>query len=159
MEFKKQEIKTCVVACIIDEQERVLLTRRCIEPFCSQWVMPGGRIDRGESIVAALHREVREEVGLEIRVEGLIDVFEHLSIGDGGDHYVILYYRCSSAGGEARPNGDECTEAVWAASAELPAMDLPPGCRHILGMVYPALGWDVELQQGDDIAAELPGPH
>ena len=63
MDFKKQGIKTSVVACIIDDENRVLLTRRCIEPFCSQWVMPGGRIDRGESILKALHREVLEEPG------------------------------------------------------------------------------------------------
>ena len=159
MDFKKQGIKTSVVACIIDDEDRVLLTRRCVEPFCSYWVMPGGRIDKGEPILKALHREVREEVGLEIHVERLIDVFEHLSIGDQDDHYVILYYRCSPAGGALQPNGIECTEAVWAEQHKLPGMDLPPGCRHILGMVYPDLGWDIELKQKDDIAAELPGDH
>ncbi len=157
MDFKKQGIKTCVVACIIDDEDRVLLTRRCIEPFCSQWVMPGGKIDMGESIVAALHREVREEIGLDIHIEGLIDVFEHLNVGGQDDHYVILYYRCSPAGGMLNPNGSECTEALWAKLVELPAMNLPPGCRHILGMVYPDIGWDFELNQEDDIAAELPG--
>lgn len=159
MDFKKQSIKTCVVACIIDDHDRVLLTRRCIEPFCSQWVMPGGRIDKGESIIAALHREVREEVGLEIHVEKLIDVFEHLNVGDREDHYVILYYRCTPTGGILQPNGSECTEAIWAEQQELAAMVLPPGCRHILGIVYPDLGWDVRLEQKDDIAAELPGDH
>ncbi len=157
MDYKKEPIKTCVVACIIDANDKVLLTRRCIEPFCSQWVMPGGRIDKGESILSALHREVEEEVGLAIHVEGLVDVFEHINLGDQNDHYVILYYRCSPAGGELTPNGSECTEAVWAKVDDLPAMDLPPGCRHILGLVYPGLGWDVELQLNDDIAAELPG--
>ena len=73
MEFKKKHVKTAVVACIIDDQERVLLTRRCIEPFCDDWVMPGGKIDHGEAILAALHREVEEEVGIKVQVEGLID--------------------------------------------------------------------------------------
>jgi 8-oxo-dGTP diphosphatase len=159
MDFKKQAIKTSVVACIIDDENRVLLTRRCIEPFCSQWVMPGGRIDKGEPILKALHREVLEEVGLEIHAEKLIDVFEHLSVGEQDDHYVILYYRCSPAGGKLQPNGSECTEAIWAEQDNLPGMDLPPGCRHILGMVYPELGWDVQLKQRDDIAAEVPGDH
>ncbi|PLY02026.1 MAG: DNA mismatch repair protein MutT [Desulfuromonas sp.] len=159
MDFKKQGIKTCVVACIIDDQNRVLLTRRCIEPFCSQWVMPGGKIDKGESILEALHREVCEEVGIEIHAEKLIDVFEHIGIGKSDDHYVILYYRCTPAGGDLIPNGSECTEAIWVRHNELSGMELPPGCRHILGMVYPDLEWDIELRQEDDIAAELPGPH
>ena len=64
MRFDKQAIKTSVVACIIDDQQRVLLTRRCIEPFCGQWVMPGGKVDHGEPLLKALHREVQEEVNL-----------------------------------------------------------------------------------------------
>jgi len=141
MDFRKQAIKTSVVACIIDDRERVLLTRRCIEPFCSQWVMPGGKIDHGEAIIAALHREVLEEVDLRIHVEGLIDVFEHLDVGDRNDHYVILYYRCSPQSNRVAPNGQECTEAVWAPREWLPRMELPPGCRHILAKVFPDLQW------------------
>jgi len=156
MDFRKQAIKTSVVACVIDEQERVLLTRRCIEPFCSQWVMPGGKIDHGEAILAALHREVREEVGLEIHVDGLIDVFEHLGVGQRNDHYVILYYRCSPLTTDIVPNGAECTEALWAPRDRLPAMPLPPGCRHILSRVFPALPWG-EAPMPADAAGELPG--
>ncbi|PLX78419.1 MAG: DNA mismatch repair protein MutT [Desulfuromonas sp.] len=155
MDFKKQSIKTSVVACIIDKQDRVLLTRRCIEPFCSQWVMPGGKIDHGEAILAALHREVREEVGLEVHVDGLIDVYEHLGVGERQDHYVILYYRCGPAGGELAPNGNECTEAIWAEHQDLAGMNLPPGCRHILAQVFPELPWGA-TPPADDAGREVP---
>ena len=144
MDFRKQHIKTSVVACIVDEQERVLLTRRCIDPFCGQWVMPGGKIDHGESILAALHREVREEVGIEVRIEGLIDVFEHIKVGENEDHFVILYYRASPTDGELKPNGSECTEAVWISKESLPSLDLPPGARHILVRLFPHLPWPQE---------------
>lgn len=155
MDFTKRAIKTSVVACIIDEQQQVLLTRRCIEPFCSQWVMPGGKIDHGEGIVAALHREVREEVGLEIKVEGLIDVYEHLAIGATNDHYVILYYRCSPTSFDLYPNGSECTEALWFHAAQLPDMPLPPGGRHILAQVFPLLDWG-ETPKPENPANEIP---
>lgn len=141
MEFRKQAIKTSVVACVVDEAQRVLLTRRCIEPFCGQWVMPGGKIDHGEAILAALHREVREEVGIDVHVDGLIDVYEHLGVGEGGDHFVILYYRAHPLSLELTPNGSECTEAVWMEQARLPHIDLPPGARHILALVFPELPW------------------
>ena len=156
MEFRKQAIKTSVVACIIDERKRVLLTRRCIEPFCSQWVMPGGKIDHGEAILAALHREVREEVGIEMRVEGLIDVFEHLGVGSANDHYVILYYRCSPLSLQVSLNRQECTEAVWAPVSRLTEMSLPPGCRHILAQVFPELGWG-RPPAPEEPELELPG--
>ncbi len=155
MDFAKQAIKTSVVACIIDNKERVLLTRRCIPPFDSQWVMPGGKIDHGEAILAALHREVREEVGLEIRAGGLIDVYEHLGVGARQDHYVILYYRCTPLSFALQPNGEECTEALWAPSQRLPDMDLPPGTRYILAQVYPELTWG-QTPKPEDVAAEIP---
>jgi 8-oxo-dGTP diphosphatase len=155
MDFAKQAIKTSVVACIIDDADRVLLTRRCIEPFDCQWVMPGGKIDHGEAILAALHREVREEVGLEIRADGLIDVFEHLGVGTRQDHYVILYYRCTPLSFKLQPNGEECTEALWAQSQQLPDMVLPPGTRYILAQVFPELPWG-QTPKPDDAASELP---
>jgi 8-oxo-dGTP diphosphatase len=155
MDFAKQAIKTSVVACIIDKRQRVLLTRRCIEPFDSQWVMPGGKIDHGEAILAALHREVREEVGIEIRAEGLIDVYEHLGIGAQQDHYVILYYRCTPLSFVLHPNGEECTDALWASSTNLPMMPLPPGTRYILSQVYPDLAWG-QTPKPADAADEIP---
>lgn len=153
MDFQKKAIKTSVVACVIDEQERVLLTRRCIEPFCSQWVMPGGKIDHGEAIIAALHREVQEEVGIEVRVEGLIDVFEHLKVGREDTHFVILYYRASPLTLELKPNGQECTEALWVPKAQLPSLDLPPGGRHILAKVFPDLSWPKGSAEPGRVAA------
>lgn len=158
MEFSKQpRIKTSVVACVIDEQERVLLTRRCIHPFCSLWVMPGGKIDHGEAILTALHREVMEEVGIEVHAEGLIDVYEHVNVGEKNDHFIILYYRARPLSFELKPNGDECTEAIWAAKPDLPRYPMPPGTRHILGKLFPELGWNAPPPPDLLPADELPG--
>jgi len=137
MDFTKKHIKTSVVACIIDGGDHVVLTRRCIEPFCGLWVMPGGKIDHGESILAALRREVREEVGLEVHVDGLVDVYEHVGIGPAGDHYVILYYRARPVGHELCPNGAEVTEARWVPAAELSRYAMTPGTRHVLARLFP----------------------
>ncbi len=156
MDIKKKAIKTSVVACVVDTKERVLLTRRCIEPFCSLWVMPGGKIDHGESIMEALHREVREEVGIEVKVEGLVDVFEHIGVGARNDHFVILYYRASPVTFTLQPNGDECTEAIWAFKSCLPKMALPPGGRHILTKVFPELPW-TERPTEISLEEEIPG--
>ena len=137
MDFTKQHIKTSVVACIVDGGDHVLLTRRCIEPFCGQWVMPGGKIDHGEPLLEALHREVREEVGLEVHVEGLVDVYEHLGIGPQNAHYVILYYRARPVSHELYPNGAEVTEARWVPAAELSRYHMTPGTRHVLAQIFP----------------------
>ena len=156
MDFKKQSIKTSVVACIIDDQQRVLLTRRCIEPFCGQWVMPGGKVDHGEPLLEALHREVYEEVGLKIHIDGLLDVYEHVSLGDSNDHYVILYYRAHPLTSDLSPNKQEVTDAVWAIGDQLASYNMTPGTRHILAQVYPGIlqdpGEPVDEQACRDLA-------
>jgi 8-oxo-dGTP diphosphatase len=154
MEFTKQHIKTSVVACIVDAGDHVLLTRRCIEPFCGQWVMPGGKIDHGEPILAALHREVREEVGLEVHVDGLVDVYEHLGVGPRNDHYVILYYRVHPLSRDLQPNGAEVTEARWVPARELDRYAMTPGTRHVLAKLFPACLLDPG-QPADELAERV----
>ena len=139
IKYRKEHIVTSVVAVIIDDDEQVLLTRRNVAPFKNMWVMPGGKIDLGEAILKALHREVREEVGLEVEVEGLVDVFEHLSPGAENDHFIILYYRCRPLACDIRHNHDEVAEARWVGRGELRNYRMPDGTRFILGKIFPEL--------------------
>lgn len=127
------------MAVIIDEDGRVLLTRRSIPPFQDLWVMPGGKIELGETIISALKREVHEEVGLEIEIQELIDVFEHLTPGEGNCHFVILYYRCRPVYCDLLPNEYEVSEAAWVPASDLNNYITPAGARYILGRVFPEL--------------------
>lgn len=135
--YRKQHVVTSVVAVIVDDRERVLLTRRAVAPFRDLWVMPGGKIDLGEPMIRALHREVREEVGLEVAVDGLVDVFEHLTPGPDNDHFVILYYRCKPVTHELLLNPGEVAEARWVPREELGAVSLAEGARYIVGRLFP----------------------
>ena len=135
--YRKQHVVTSVVAVIVDERDRVLLTRRAIPPFRDLWVMPGGKIDLGEPMIRALHREVREEVGLDVGVDGLVDVFEHLTPGPDNDHFVILYYRCHPLSDELHLNPEEVAEARWVPRGELAGLHLADGARYIVGRLFP----------------------
>ena len=141
--YKKEYIVTSVVAVIVDEQERVLLTKRSIPPFKDMWVMPGGKIDLGEQIVAALKREVDEEVGLAVEVGDLIDVFEHVTPGEENCHYIILFYRCRPLHAQFVHNQDEVADAQWVARCDLPQYLMPEGTRYILSKVFPDLAFPV----------------
>lgn len=142
--YKKEHIVISVVAVIIDDDQRVLLTRRNISPFHDQWVMPGGKIDLGEPILEALKREVHEEVGLEVEIEGLIDVFEHLTPGEENCHFVILYYRCRARYCDITHNEHEVAEAVWVGQSDLATYSMPAGACYILEKVFHGLSLPVQ---------------
>lgn len=135
--FRKEYIVTSVVAVIIDERERVLLTKRSIPPFKDMWVMPGGKIDLGEPIMTALKREVDEEVGLEVEVGDLVDVFEHVTPGEDNCHYIILFYRCRPLHANLAHNQDEVAEVQWVSRHELAQYPMPEGTRYILSKLFP----------------------
>jgi 8-oxo-dGTP diphosphatase len=137
--FKKNHVVTSVVAVIIDENDKILLTKRNIPPFLGEWVMPGGKIDLGESIIAAVKREVLEEVGLEVEVQDLLNVFEHVTPGEDNYHFIILYYRCFPISSEIKHNVDEVEEAQWVPPAELNNFNMPQGTRFILTKLFPEI--------------------
>ncbi|HJV66394.1 MAG TPA: NUDIX domain-containing protein [Geomonas sp.] len=135
--FKANHIVTSVVAVIVDSEDQVLLTQRSVPPFQGEWVMPGGKIDLGEPIVKALKREVWEEVGLEIEVNDLIDVFEHVTPGEDNYHFIIIYYRCTPLYCDVNHNRDEVLEARWVKPEDLEQYKIPAGARFILTKVFP----------------------
>ena len=135
--FKKDHVVTSVVAVILNSDNQVLLTKRNIPPFQGEWVMPGGKIDLGEPIVAAIQREVMEEVGLQVDVGRLLDVFEHVTPGEDNYHFIILYYLCTPLYCDITHNPDEVDEARWVSQNELHDYRMPDGTRFVLGKVFP----------------------
>jgi mutator protein MutT len=67
-----------VKAVILDNQHRCLLLRRspANRNFVGYWEWPGGKADPGEDFATALHREIREECGLEVELTGLAGASE-----------------------------------------------------------------------------------
>ncbi len=72
----------------------IVLVRRAIEPGYGKWVFPGGYVDRGEPLTAAAIREAREESGLDVRLDGLVNVYSY-----PGRTPVIVVYAATATGG------------------------------------------------------------
>jgi ADP-ribose pyrophosphatase YjhB (NUDIX family) len=105
--------KVAVGTVIATPDNRIVLLRRAIEPGYGLWVFPGGYVDRGEEITVAAIREAREEAGLEIRLQGLINIYSY------PHRPIIVVYKASVASGELRTD-DESLEARLFSSADIP---------------------------------------
>ena len=106
--------KVAVGTIIRDQESRIVLVRRAIDPGYGKWVFPGGYVDRGELVPVAAVREAREEAGLDIRLDRLLNIYSY-----PGRAPVIIVYVASILGGELACD-DEGLEAGFFHAHEIP---------------------------------------
>ncbi|MDX1437024.1 MAG: NUDIX domain-containing protein, partial [Anaerolineales bacterium] len=99
-----------VAAAVIEDGERVLITRRPQDALLGgMWEFPGGKIRPDEALEEGLQREIKEELGVQVRVGEACGTYHHAYT-----HYRITLhaFRCRLAGG--RPEPLEVDEIQWA---------------------------------------------
>jgi ADP-ribose pyrophosphatase YjhB (NUDIX family) len=117
----------------------IVLVRRAIEPGYGKWVFPGGYVDRGETLESAAVREAREECGLDVRLEGLVNIYSY-----HGRTPVIVVYAATTIGGELCAD-DECLESAEFEAATIPWAELAfrsttEGLRdYLAGLLHPVV--------------------
>jgi 8-oxo-dGTP diphosphatase len=119
------------VSAAIFRDDKVLLVRRARAPGKGVYSLPGGRVEFGESLHTALHREVDEETGLKIAIVGLAGWREVLPEAGGGGHYVIMSFAARWIGREPQLN-DELDDFRWLAPAGLGDLKVTSGLYEII---------------------------
>lgn len=109
---------------MILDGDRVLLVQRGQEPLKGEWSLPGGAVEVGETLEAALAREVREETSLDVIVGPVVEVLESIRRDAGGRaeyHYVIIDYACRVRSGTptAAARGTDAADVRWVRVDEL----------------------------------------
>jgi 8-oxo-dGTP diphosphatase len=122
------------VGAVIVDGDRVLLVKRAHEPLKGEWSLPGGAVEVGESLEAALVREVREETCLDVTVGPVVEVLDRIG-RDANDrveyHFVIVDYLCRVAGGTATC-GSDADEVQWARRDDLAQYLLTPAASRVI---------------------------
>ena len=148
---------------VVIDRGRALLVRRAREPALGEWTIPGGLLEVGETLTAAVERELREETGLIVRVVELIEALERIfsdseEIRSGPDapdvpsasqevtrvlgvpsrpryHYVILDYLCERVSG-APSISDEISDLAFVREEDLRSYALTPASTRVLHKAF-----------------------
>jgi ADP-ribose pyrophosphatase YjhB (NUDIX family) len=127
-------IVVAVTAVVVDDNGQLLLIRRSDSGL---YAIPGGAVELGETLTAAVRREVMEETGIAVEVTGLVGVYsdpEHViefSDGEVRQEFSVCF-RAAPVGGNPRTS-EESTEVLWVGAEALDGLDIHPSIRLRIG--------------------------
>ena len=127
------------VSAAIFRDGKILLVRRARSPAKGFYSLPGGRVEFGETLHAALHREVDEETGLKIEIVDLAGWREVVPGTSGGGHYLIMSFAARWNFGEPVLN-DELDDFRWLAPDALDGLTVTAGLQDIIMAAWRVLG-------------------
>src|SRR3954454_2503887 len=110
---------------------KVLLVRRSRSPGKGFYSFPGGRVEFGESLHTALHREVDEETGLRIEILDLAGWREVLPTTESGGHYLIMSFAARWTAREPVLN-DEHDDFKWLAPDAIGDLKVTGGLLEVI---------------------------
>ena len=110
-----------IIATQVSDIERILLTRRAVEPFKGMWCLPGGHIEPNELAKEAVVREVVEETGIHLN-PAFFGYFDEI-LPEKGLHAIVLVFAGKWVG-KVDPNEEEVSEIGWFSIPEALAVPL-----------------------------------
>ena len=126
------------VGAVIIDQGRVVLVKRGNPPLLGEWSLPGGVVELGETLHAAVEREACEETGLIVKAGEVIEVLDRIIPGEKGApqyHYVLIDFLCIVQGGELKAGGD-AADARWADERDLAVYKLEEPALAVIGKAF-----------------------
>jgi ADP-ribose pyrophosphatase YjhB (NUDIX family) len=125
------------VGAVILHGDRVLLIQRGQEPLKGEWSLPGGVVELGETLEAALVREVREETSLDVVAGEVVEVLDSIRRDAAGRteyHYIIIDYACRLLGDApaAVAHGTDAADVRWVAIDELERLGVTAGAIAVI---------------------------
>lgn len=122
------DVVEVVAALIQDERGRYLITRRRGgSHLAGMWEFPGGKREPGESLEAAMRRELAEELSASFAVGERVETVRW----DYPERTVVIhFYRCRRESGTIEPRESQAME--WVAPEQLKELEFPPADRELI---------------------------
>lgn len=131
MSSAQTNFKVIVCGAILNKEKKIFLARRKAEKKLGGfWEFPGGKLEHGEELEAALKREIKEELTIDINITKLLHikpyVYDHGAV-------LILFYLCDYVSGDITLKDHDTYE--WCAAHELEQHNLLPANEEVLDML------------------------
>ena len=115
--------------------DRVLLVQRGTQPALGKWSVPGGLVERGESLCDACQREILEETGVAVQLDPQpVKLIERVILDASGViayHFLIIDF-WGRAAEEIPRAGSDVVQVKWAGVTEVPQLDTTEGLVEVI---------------------------
>ena len=123
---------------VVFNEDKVLLVLRGKPPAETQWSIPGGCVELGETLQEAAEREITEETGIVIQAKKPIYTFDVIERDEDGHirfHYVIVDLAADYVSGELEA-GDDAVDVSWVSRKDLNNLNVSDATRKLLAQCY-----------------------
>lgn len=118
----------------------MLLVRRALPPYAGLWSLPGGKTEANETARDTVRRELKEETGIEVEIEGVVDTVNIVpGEGDGDVTYRLTVFYGHPTGGSLKAGGD-VEAAEWVHLDDVEELPMTPGTADLI--------WVAALRRG-----------
>lgn len=109
-----------VVVAVVLCRDEVVMVRRNVEPGIGAWALPGGHVERGESVEQAVEREVQEETGLTTKISSLVGLYS-----ESKNPVVVAAYTAEFVEGKMNSESSEVQAVGLFSFEDLPRLAFP----------------------------------
>jgi 8-oxo-dGTP diphosphatase len=128
--IKTQERPKIIVSALIEKDGKLLLVKEVLEDSKEYWILPGGKVEFGETLADAVKREIKEETNLDIEISKFVDFEEAIHIKH--KYHTIIFFFAAKPLNEDLVLERKVLEARFFSKDELRKLNLVDSAKSIL---------------------------